>query len=259
MADELMTVEVQAGIATVTLRRPKQLNALNRAVLTELSHVLTDVAANPEVRALILCGEGKAFAAGADIKEMQALSATEAEAFAKLGQTAFTQLESLAIPTIALVQGYALGGGMELTMACDIRIAAQGAKFGQPEVTLGVIPGFGGSQRLPRLIGQGRALHLLLTGEMIDSEEALRIGLVTQVVSAENLIETGRQLAEKLASLAPLALARVKRAVYGGAEVDLPTGLAIEAALFGLSFATEDQSEGMGAFVERRKPSFQGK
>lgn len=260
MSDErMMTLDVESGVATVTLRRPKQLNALNRAVLTELGKVLDDVAGNSEVRALILCGEGKAFAAGADIKEMQVLSPTEAEAFAKLGQSVFGKLESLSIPTIALVHGYALGGGMELTMACDIRIAAEGTRFGQPEVTLGVIPGFGGSQRLPRIVGQGRALHLLLTGDMIDAVEALRIGLVTQVVAAEALHEVGITMAQKLANLPPLALARVKGAVYNGAEVDLPTGLAMEASVFGLSFATEDQSEGMSAFVEKRKASFQGK
>lgn len=259
MSDEIMTLELEAGIATLTLRRPKQLNALNRAVLTKLTELLEEVAANPEVRVLILCGEGKAFAAGADIKEMQSLSATEAEAFARLGQTAFSKLEQLRVPTIALVQGYALGGGMELAMACDIRLAAQGTKFGQPEVTLGVIPGFGGSQRLPRIIGQGRALNLLLTGELISADAALQIGLVTRVTEPDELYTEGRKLAEQLAGLAPMALARVKQAVYSGAEVDLPTGLAMEASLFGLSFATDDQTEGMTAFVEKRKATFQGK
>lgn len=259
MSEELMTLQVEAGVATITLRRPKQLNALNRAVLTQLSSLLDKVVANNDVRALILCGEGKAFAAGADIKEMQSLSATEAETFARLGQHVFSKLEQLAIPTVALIQGYALGGGLELAMACDIRVAAEGTKFGQPEVSLGVIPGFGGSQRLPRIIGQGRALNLLLTGDLIDAVVALHMGLITQVTNADELLSTGRSLAEKLAGLPPLALARVKQAVYGGAEVDLPTGLGLEASLFGLSFATEDQTEGMAAFVEKRKATFQGK
>jgi enoyl-CoA hydratase/carnithine racemase len=182
-----------------------------------------------------------------------------AEQFARLGQAVFSKLEKLPQPTIALVHGYALGGGMELAMACDIRIAAEGTKFGQPEVTLGVIPGFGGSQRLPRIVGQGNALKLLLTGGMIDAVEAHRIGLVSEVVPMEELTPRGRAMAEQLCGLAPKALAWVKQAVYEGAELDQDKGLAYEASLFALCFSTNDQKQGMEAFLAKRKPTFEGK
>ncbi|QSO47622.1 enoyl-CoA hydratase/isomerase family protein [Alicyclobacillus mengziensis] len=257
---ELVDLTVADRIATLTLKREKQLNALSQELLTDLDAAIGEVSwrirNDGDVRVLLLQGAGRAFAAGADIAQMKDLSAPLAESFSQLGQRVFTSLERLPIPTIALVHGYALGGGMELAMACDMRIAAEGTKFGQPEVTLGVVPGFGGSQRLPKIVGQGNALHLLLTGDSIDANEAHRIGLVTQVVPAQELSAAGLQVANRLLQLGPQALAGVKRAVYEGAELTLDAGLAFEAARFGMCFATEEQQEGMAAFVERRKPSF---
>jgi enoyl-CoA hydratase/carnithine racemase len=255
----LLSTSTDGAVANLTLNRPRQLNALNEELLKQLEAHLDALAARPEVRVVLLRGEGKAFAAGADIAAMQSLSPAAAEAFARLGQRVFGKLEQLPQPTIALVHGYALGGGMELAMACDVRIAASGTKFGQPEVTLGIIPGFGGSQRLPRIVGQGRAMWWLLSGEWLDAEEALRIGLVTEVVESDELLAAGERAAARLASLAPQALSWVKRAVYDGAEVPLEQGLALEAALFGLCFGTADQKEGMTAFLEKRKAEFQGR
>jgi enoyl-CoA hydratase/carnithine racemase len=254
----LIRVEVKDSVAILTLNRPKQLNALNQAVLEELDGHLTDLEKEPDVRAIILRGEGRAFAAGADIAQMKDFSAAEAEHFSKVGGRAIAHLEQMAVPTIALIHGFSLGGGLELALACDIRIAAEGTKFGQPEVTLAVVPGFGGSQRLPRIIGRGRALELLLTGELINAQKALDIGLVTHVVPAEELMTIGLELAAKLCKLAPKALSWVKRAVYDGTELDLSKGLAFESTLFGLSFSTQDQSEGMAAFLEKRRPNFTG-
>lgn len=260
MSDErLVSLTVEGHIATLTLLREKQLNAINEQLLRDLDAQLAQIAAEPNIRVIVLQGQGRAFAAGADIAQMQPLSAAEAEQFSRLGQAVFSRMEQSPQPVIGLIHGYALGGGLELAMACDIRIAAEGTKFGQPEVTLGVIPGFGGSQRLPRLVGQGVALKLLLTGDLVDAEEARRIGLVTDVVAAEELATKGKELAEKLAALAPKALGWVKRAVYEGAEVDQSKGLGLEASLFGLSFSTQDQKEGMQAFLERRKVAFEGK
>lgn len=252
-------LSVDGPIATLTLNRAKQLNALNRQLIMELHQHLEQLEQMPEIRVVILQGSGKAFAAGADIREMQDLDVDAATKFAELGQKTFLRLERLHCPTIALVHGYALGGGMELAMACDIRIAATRAKFGQPEVNLGLIPGFGGTQRLPRIVGQGRALAMLLSGDQVDAQEALAMGLVTQVVETDGLEEAGRKLAEKLAGLAPRALEHVKRAVYEGTELPLAHGLAMEAAWFGLSFNTEDKKEGISAFLERRTPNFQGR
>jgi enoyl-CoA hydratase/carnithine racemase len=260
MSDErLVSLQVEGQIATLTLLREKQLNALNEQLLRDLDAQLDQISADPNIRVIVLQGQGRAFAAGADIAQMQPLSAVEAERFSRLGQAVFTRMEQLPQPVIGLIHGYALGGGLELAMACDIRIAAEGTKFGQPEVTLGVIPGFGGSQRLPRLVGQGVALKLLLTGDLIDAEEARRIGLVTDVVSGEALSTKGQEVAGKLAALAPLALDWVKKAVYEGAEMDQSKGLGFEASLFGLSFSTRDQKEGMQAFLERRQVAFEGK
>lgn len=252
-----LTFEGRVGI--ITLNRDKQLNALNQELLYDLAEILSEVEQNADVRVVLLRGAGRAFAAGADIAQMQSYSAAEAEHFSRLGQQVFTRFESIPQPTIALVHGYALGGGLELAMACDIRIASAGSKFGQPEVTLGVVPGFGGSQRLPRLVGQGNALYLLLTGEMVDAAEAHRMGLVSKVVPDDELMQAGMQIAERMQTLGPYALAGVKRVVYEGAQLDLQSGLAMEAARFGLSFSTEEQTEGMAAFLERRKPDFEGK
>lgn len=258
LQETLVQLEIKDAVATLTLLRPKQLNALNRALLTEIGERVAEISTDASVRVVILKGEGRAFAAGADIAEMKDLRAADAEFFSRLGQRVFSALEALPVVTIALIHGYALGGGLELAMACDIRIAAEGTKFGQPEVILGVTPGFGGSQRLPRLVGQGRALHMLLTGEQISAAEALEMGLVTKVVPADDLLTAGLELANKLMSCGPIALQYVKRAVYEGAEVDLAKGLAMESALFGLCFSTDDQTEGMAAFVNRRKPEFKG-
>lgn len=255
----LVSLHIEQGVATLTLQRAKQLNALNQAVIEALSAHLDTLQHATDVRVVILRGEGRAFAAGADIAQMSSLSASEAERFARLGQAVFRKLELLPQPTIALVHGFALGGGMELAMACDVRIAAEGAKFGQPEVTLGVIPGFGGSQRLPKIVGRGRALTLLLTGDLIDAATALDYGLVTQVVPGEELAAAGQTYAQKLANLGPQALGWVKRAVYDGSELELDKGLSLEAALFGLCFSTEDQTEGMAAFLGKRTANFQGR
>jgi len=255
---QFTTLNVEGHIGWLTLTRAKQLNALNHRVMEELHEHLAVLSSHPEVRTVILRGEGRAFAAGADIAEMVDLRVAEAEYFSRQGQDVFAEFEALPQPTVALIQGYALGGGLELAMACDLRIAAEGAKFGQPEVTIGVLPGFAGSQRLPRLIGQGRALHLLLTGDSIDAETALSYGLVTQVVPETELEAAGRTLAEKFSALPKSALALVKRAVYEGDSMDLRHGAAHEAALFGLAFSTADRQEGMRAFVERRKPEFRG-
>jgi len=258
-SQRMVALTVALRIATIVLRREKQLNALNETLLRQLDGVLDELATRTDVRVVLIRGEGKAFAAGADIAAMQPLTAIEAERFATAGQGVLNKLEHLSQPTIALVHGFALGGGMELAMACDVRIAAAGAKFGQPEVTLGVTPGFGGSQRLPRIVGQGRAMWLLLSGQWIDAEEAYRIGLVTEVVPEDALQQRGQELGEQLAALAPHALRMVKQAVYAGAEVDQDKGLAMEASLFGLCFATTDQKAGMAAFLDKRKADFEGK
>lgn len=258
MSEEYVKLVVEGTTAKLILQRPKQLNALNQEVIRQLDAHLTQLEKQKDVRSVILCGEGRAFAAGADIAEMVDIDSLQAAEFSRLGQKVFAKLEALPQPTIALIQGYALGGGLEVALACDIRIAAEGAKLGQPEVSIGVLPGFGGSQRLPRIIGQGRALHMLLTGEPIDAQTALAYGLVTAVVKEEELMEEGIKLANKFAKLPVKALHFIKRAVYEGAETDLERGTAQEAAFFALAFSTNDRKEGMQAFLERRKPEFRG-
>lgn len=254
----LVELRIEGQTAILTLNRPGQLNALNRQLLSELGANIAMLSGRRDLRTIILRGEGRAFAAGADIAEMESMTPAQAEQFARLGQRIFTAFENLPQPTIALVHGFALGGGMELAMACDVRIAAQGAQFGQPEVALGVLPGFGGSQRLPRMIGQGRALYLLLTGDRIDAETARSYGLVQDVVPEDALLEAGLSLAKKIEKLGPLALQYVKRAVYEGAELDFNKGQAFEANLFGLAFGTQDQKEGMKAFLAKRSAEFRG-
>ena len=257
--ESLVGLSLERGIATLTLQRERQLNALNRELLLALQQHLDILAHSQELRVVVLRGAGRAFAAGADIAQMKAMTAVEAEEFSRLGQRVFRQLEQLPHPTLALIHGYALGGGMELAMACDIRMAAVGTRFGQPEVTLGVIPGFGGTQRLPRLVGKGNALRWLLSGDLLDAQQALAIGLVTDVVGADELWDRGQELAYKLSQLAPQALTRVKQAVDQGGGMALDQSLSLEAALFGLCFATKDQEEGMTAFLAKRKPGFSGK
>lgn len=244
------------NIGILTINRPKALNALNSEVLDELNKAIDQVIEDDNIHILIITGEGKAFVAGADIGQMKDMDVFEAREFAKKGLSIFRKIELMEKPVIAAVNGYALGGGCELAMACDIRIASDKAKFGQPEVGLGITPGFGGTQRLARIVGIPKAKELIFTGETINAEEALRIGLVNKVVAAESLMEEALTMARKIASKGQLAVRYSKVAINRGIETDIETGLAMERELFGLCFATEDQKEGMGAFLEKRSPNF---
>jgi enoyl-CoA hydratase len=247
-------------VATITIAREKALNALNRHTLTEIGWALREADGDARLRCVILTGAGdKAFVAGADIAEMAEQGATEARSFAAAGRTVGDILESMQKPVIAAVNGFALGGGCEVALACDFIYASDKARFGQPEVNLGVIPGFGGTQRLPRRIGAGRAMELILTGDLIGAEEALRIGLVNRVVPAAELMTEVRKVADKIASKGPLAIAHARRAVRKGAELSLSAGNDLEAELFALLFATADQKEGMRAFLAKRPANFEGK
>ena len=238
---EHLSYEVEEGIALVTLKRPEALNALSQSLLEELAEIPELVQQDPEVRAVIFTGEGKAFAAGADLKEIAAIKDPfMGREYALFGQRVFAEIAALPVPTIAAINGYALGGGLELALACDLRVAAKTAKLGLPEVGLGLIPGFGGTQRLPRLIGRGRALDLIFTGRHVDAEEALFLGLVNRV--AEDALEEAKKLAQKIR----------------GEGLDLAEALEIEADLFGYAAATEDMKEGVRAFLEKRPPSFKG-
>ncbi len=252
-----LTLDKADGIATVTINRPAALNALNTETLGELEAAVTALGSDPEARVLLITGAGaKAFVAGADIAVMQPMGPTAARELAQQGHRVCGLIERSPKPVIAAVNGYALGGGCELAMSCDIRIAAETAKFGQPEINLGISPGFGGTQRLPRLVGRGRALELLLTGEMIDAREALRIGLVNRVVPAAELLDEARKLARQIAGKGLVALGLCKEAVANGLEIDLQRACAYEADLFAFSFATADQKEGMAAFLEKRPAQF---
>jgi enoyl-CoA hydratase len=256
---ENIRVEKRGPLATVTLNRPKVLNALNAATFAELDSAFDQLASESVVRVVLLAGAGeRAFAAGADIRELAAVDASEGRAFSLRGQAVFRKIETLGKPVIACVRGFALGGGCELAMACTLRIAAEDAKFGQPEVKLGVIPGYGGSQRLPRLVGRGTALKLLLTGAVIDATEALRIGLVDEVVPASELIQRAELLAGEIAAQAPLAIAETLRVVDEGLDVALDLALLREADRFGHLCDTADKAEGARAFLEKRKPVWKG-
>ncbi|MDR3264708.1 MAG: enoyl-CoA hydratase/isomerase family protein [Synergistaceae bacterium] len=249
-----LLVDVAEGIAVVTINRPQALNALNSETLAELSECFSNIEKRDDVKVLILTGSGeKSFVAGADITEMAPESAIQGRYRGFLAKTAFEKLENMRQVTIAAVNGFALGGGCEISMACDIRIAAENAKFGQPEVGLGTIPGFGGTQRLPRLIGKGRAKELIFTGELIDANEAYRIGLANKVVPLAELLDKCKEMAKKIMANSSYAVSLAKAAINAGLDVDLNTGLKLEADLFGLTFATADKTEGMGAFVEKRK------
>jgi len=255
---ETILVEREAALAVVTLNRPKVLNALNITMVRELADAVADLDADASVRCIILTGSGdKAFAAGADIAELGALpNAVEAVKLVHRGQGLTLQLERMRTPTIAAVNGFALGGGCELAMGCDIRIASEKARFGQPEVTLGLLPGYGGTQRTARLLGRGMAMYLCLSGEMIDAKEALRVGLVERVVPHEELLTEAKRIATAIASRAPLAVAATKRAIDDGAELSVAAALEIEALHFGTLVGTNDFREGTKAFLEKRPPNF---
>ena len=247
-------LEKKGSIAVATINRPKALNALNSQVLEDLNELLDLVKADEEIRALVLTGSGeKAFVAGADIAEMSTLTKTEGEAFGKKGNDVFRKLETLPIPTVAAVNGFALGGGCELALSCDIILASEKAKFGQPEVGLGITPGFGGTQRLARLVGPGMAKQLIYTAKNIKADEALRIGLVNAVYPLEELMPAAEKLAQTIAKNAPIAVRACKKAINDGLQTDIDQAVVIEEKLFGSCFETADQKEGMGAFLEKRK------
>jgi enoyl-CoA hydratase len=257
---ETILVARDGHIATITLNRPDKLNALNAQLLQDLARAIDAVGADGSVRCLVLTGAGeKAFAAGADIAAMKEMTAAEARAFAGLGHSIGARLESLAFPVIAAVNGFALGGGCELALACDFIYASDKAKLGQPEVNLGVIPGFGGTQRLARRVGVGRARELCYTGDVIGAEEALRIGLVNVVVPHAELLPKVNETAAKIASKGPLAIAQAKRVIERGADISIAVANELELQAFAGLFGSADQREGMGAFVEKRKAAFVGK
>jgi len=255
----LLLEQPEPGIYLLTVNRPQALNALNAATLGELMLAIAQVAADAGARALLVTGGGeKAFVAGADIAEMQQLTAEQALAFSAAGMNVMHALEALSVPVIALVNGYALGGGCELAMACDWIIASERAVFGQPEVNLGIPPGFGGTQRLTRLVGRARALELVTTARQVKAEEALAIGLVTRVVPAAELRDAGLAVARTIAAKGPVAVRLAKQAVQRGQALDLASACNLETSLFALAFATADQKEGMRAFVEKRAALFRG-
>jgi len=245
------------AIATLTIDRPKALNALNQATLAEIQSALLDAGSDPAVRGVIVTGAGdKAFVAGADITEIASASPLQAQAFTRHGQAVFDFVETLGKPVIAAVNGYALGGGCELAMACTLRIAAENASFGQPEVKLGVMPGFGGTQRLPRLVGKGRAMQIILTAQNIDAREAHRIGLVNEVVEPARLMARAEEVLLQIIANAPLAVRLSMAAMNQGLEAGQAQGLALESASFALCASAEDKREGTTAFLERRRPQF---
>ena len=257
---EHLLFETNGQIATVSINNPKSLNALNSATLAELNQCLSEIEVRKDIRVVIVTGSGaKAFVAGADISEMVNATPAEGRAMALLAKEAFFRLEKMPQVTIAAVNGYALGGGCELAMACDFRIASSKAKFGQPEVGLGITPGFGGTQRLSKLVGKGMAKMLILTADTINAEEALRIGLVEKVTEPEQLMSVCEEIAAKIASKAPIAVAMSKTCINKGYHLDLFSGSALEAEAFGGCFGTEDQKEGMKAFLEKRPAEFKNK
>ena len=251
---------VEPGIYVLTVNRPKALNALNAATLDELANAIAQVAEDAAARVLLVTGAGdKAFVAGADISAMQPMSAAEAQAFSEKGTRVMQGIEALPVPAIALVNGFALGGGCELAMACDWIIASERAVFGQPEVNLGIPPGFGGTQRLARFIGRALAMELVTTGRQVKAEEALRIGLVNHVVPAAQLMEKGFEAARLIAAKAPIAVRVCKQAMHRGLDMDLANGCVLETSLFAFAFGTADRKEGMTAFLEKRPPQFEGR
>jgi enoyl-CoA hydratase/carnithine racemase len=260
MAFDTLLLERDGAIATITINRPKVLNALNSQTLDELRRALLELQRDAEVRVVILTGAGeKSFVAGADINELAVQTPTGGREHALAGQHVFDLIENLGKPVIAAVNGYALGGGCELAMACTLRIAADTARLGQPEITLGLLPGYAGTQRLPRLVGKGKAMEMILTGAPIGAEEAQRIGLVNRVAPAADLMAEAKQLAAQLAASAPIAMRYIMNAVNRGVEMPFADACQYEAALFGLVASSEDMREGTKAFLEKRKPAFKGR
>lgn len=259
MVYETIIVEIEEGIATLTLNRPEVLNALNDRVFNELAEATSKLAADPSVRVVIITGGEKVFAAGADIGQMVTATAVDVTTGDKPSHRAFHLIETMPKPVIAAIAGYALGGGCELTLVADIRIAAENAQFGLPEIKLGILPGAGGTQRLPRLIGEGRAKELIFSGDFIKADEALRIGLVNKVVPTDQLFEEAKKMAKRFVDRGAVALRLAKSAVNEGLRMDLEAGLQYEHKCFSLLFATEDQKEGMRAFLEKRPAKFQGR
>jgi len=254
---EILKLDVQNNVGIITISRPQALNALNSAFFREMDQMLADISARNDIKVLILTGEGKAFVAGADIAEMSSMTKEQGTAFSKKGQSTFAAIEKLDIPVIAAVNGFALGGGCELAMSCDFRIASNLAKFGQPEVSLGLIPGYAGTQRLPRLVGLANALYLLYTADMINAEEAYRIGLVQKVTEPDKLITEALAIAAKIVSKGPKAVKKVKAVTRQGLLTDFTVGCNLEAKEFGTLFGTGSEGEeGMKAFLEKRKPNW---
>jgi enoyl-CoA hydratase len=261
MKFEYIIFERDKGVAKIIVNRPEARNALNRAVRQELRNVIESIETDKSIRVVIITGAGdKAFIAGADITELKEMTPAEMEEFASsLGQQLYTDIENLDVPVIAMINGFCVGGGCEVAMACDIRIASENAKFGQPEINIGIIPGGGGTQRLPRLVGWGNAKELIYTGRMIDAAEAERMGLVNRVVPCDKLEDTVNKLAENITSKSPLIIKIAKKIINRGMYTDLAAGLSYEKSSVALCFSTEDRKEGMSAFIEKRKPEFKGK
>lgn len=254
-----LIIEKKEKICTVKINNPESMNALNSTILSELNAAFDEIASDSSISVVIITGEGRAFVAGADIAQMSTMNATEGKAFGVQGSAVFRKIEKLDKPVIAAINGFALGGGCELALACDIRIASSKAKIGQPETGLGITPGFSGTQRLPRLIGEGRAKELIYTARPVKADEALAMGLVNKVVEPEVLMEEAQNMAAAIAKNAPVALRYSKEAINKGIQTDIDSGIAIENDLFALCFATDDQKEGMKAFFEKRPADWKNK
>ncbi len=257
---EFLNLELKDnGVGLLTIARPEALNALNEPLLLELDELLTQIANDQKIKVLVITGSGRAFIAGADIAAMHQMASEQAKEFALLGQRIFSKLAALPQPSIAAINGFALGGGLELALACDLRLASDKAKLGQPEIGLGIIPGFGATQRLPRLIGSARAKEMLFTGTTIGANEALALGLVSRVLPPEALLDAAFALANDIAKHSAIIMRHLKTAVDAGADLPLAEGLTVEAEHFAACFATHDQKEGMGAFLEKRQAQFLGR
>jgi Enoyl-CoA hydratase/carnithine racemase len=256
MQYEKLIIEKRDKICIIKINNPESLNALNSVILNELNNAITELYSDKDINVVIITGEGRAFVAGADISQMKSMNAIEGKEFGKLGAKVFRKIELLNKPVIAAINGFALGGGCELALSCDIRIASSKAKFGQPEVGLGITPGFSGTQRLPRIVGMGKAKELIYTADIIDATEAFRIGLVNKIAEPELLMDEAIKMADKIAKKAPIAIRNSKEAINKGMQTDIDTALDIESNLFGLCFSSKDQKEGMNAFFEKREPNF---